>query len=135
MKFNFNSIKKFGSNIQKISKQRYNDFFNPEHDWVRGLAGVTIMFIGGIVYTISQFYLQWGIPNEIAVDDTEVLNYREQDVIYFANQYTEKEKIFNELRTKQYEAPLVTLPEPTIIESIPDEQRKDEPLAEDIVSQ
>jgi hypothetical protein len=106
MKLNF----KFSLNnnvISRILKGGSHEYINPVREWLVGLMIAMIAFVSGIIFIALDFYEQLeASPDDVAV---EHFNYKETDVKYYADQYRQKEQIFNKMRKSSLYVPPVTV--------------------------
>ena len=108
MKLNFKIFSKGSSSPSRLSKDGTGYSINPVRDWTIGLFGATTCFLVGVTFIGFDFYTQISqSPKQVAAEKKPV-NYKEQDVVRYAEFYAEKASTFNKLREqKAYIPPVV----------------------------
>lgn len=105
-------------------KSAFSDYVNPLRDWTIGLAAAALLFAGWSSYIAFDFYDQFIVPLEVENVATEGVLYKEKEVLFYATEYDEKEKIFEELRKdRTYLPPVVE----NVLEENTEAQSESEP--------
>ncbi len=111
MKFNFSFKKNIEAFFHSLGKARTREYLNPMRDWLIVLSSLVIVFFGGVGYIAFDFYNQLDTQAENVTTEAKPAVYKEKEVIEYATIYTEKEKIFNELRKDRNFVPVAPVEE------------------------
>lgn len=108
MKLNFKIFSKAHSLLSHSSKEGTGYSINPVRDWTIGLFGATACFLIGVAFIGFDFYTQISqSPKQEVAAEKKPVNYKEQDVVRYAEFYAEKASTFNKLREQKAYIPLV----------------------------
>ena len=111
MKLAFKKSKNGKAFFINLWRSGLHDYVNPLRDWTVMLAAATLVLVSAITYIAFDFYIQFAAPPKAVEIESQSLGYRDVEVERYADLYTEKERIFNELRKNK-----VYIPEPVIEE-------------------
>ncbi len=139
MKSNFKLPESITNIFASFFVKDEGDYTNAVRDWTLGLFIAVLLFFIGVLFIALDFYSQFGVVAEFTAQDTKTETYRDKEVKMFAEEYSEKQKTFNELRaevvapTPEVLTPVTVEPEPQPAEEATPsaEQTVDVPLAVD----
>ncbi len=98
MKLKFKKSKNGKAFFLTLWRNGVHDYINPVRDWTIGLAVAILVFLCGVAYISFDFYTQFGAPKDTVYVESQSVGYRDVEVKKYAEQYIEKERVFNELR-------------------------------------
>ncbi len=136
MRLNFEDISDtLKDKLKTKSPQKGKDFVNPQKHWFSGLTIATVLFLFSAMYIGIDFYIQFANPESEVLVDVAPLQYRDKDVVLYAEIYNEREAIFNALRAEITYVPPPIVVSTTTDEEIDEDEDGDEVVAEDEVSE
>ncbi len=100
MKLKFKKSKDGKAFFLTLWRNGVHDYVNPVRDWMIGLCVATTVFLFGVGYIAFDFYTQFGASDDAVQVESQSIGYRDVEVKRYAEQYTERERVFNELRTE-----------------------------------
>jgi hypothetical protein len=106
MKFNLNIIALHTFRLRDTEESSH-EYMHPKRDWMIILGCATFLFVGGVTYSVFDFYAQFVMPPEQSVTEDKVIRYRDTAILETAKTYDADEQMFKALRA---DAPPV--PEP-----------------------
>jgi hypothetical protein len=100
------SIKKYFHSTQSShdTEDATHEFMHPTRDWMLVLGCAVLIFGAGVAFSAYDFYMQFGVPQEIDAVEEKKVRYKDKEVQSGATSYAEKEVRFNALRANK--APL-----------------------------
>jgi hypothetical protein len=72
---------------------------HPTRDWMIGLSGAALILLTGAAAIAYDFRVQFVLPPEAAPNTAAGVTYSERDVLYYAEQFQEKDARFDMLRS------------------------------------
>lgn len=93
-------IKKFFHSTQTSldAEGATHEFMRPVRDWMFVLGSAVLVFGVGVAYSVYDFYMQFGVPQEASFVEEKHVRYRDKEVQSVASLYAEKEIRFSALR-------------------------------------
>ncbi len=73
-------------------------YTNPVREWTIGLGVALLCLIGGVVGIAFDFRTQFGATSEEAAYEQKASTYQANEILFYAQQYTDRENAFNVLR-------------------------------------
>ncbi len=114
----------FKKKLKHEATPREREIIRSDRDWMFGLGVMVIVFACGAAYVGYDFYKYLRFDVEINSGSEEGIVYRDKDVRFVLEKYSEKAKLFKALReNRSY------VPPPVVVEELP------EPLAGEEVSE
>ncbi len=118
-----------------------HEYMNPALHWMYGLSAAILTLCAGITFIAYDFYDQLGTTEIDFVPEEQPAMYRDKEVIYISNMYSDKETTFNALRQMEV-VPVVSEVVPVIDDVDPptdvttsETETNETPLAESFVEQ
>lgn len=114
MKWSLKNIKKDHGVRSHAGRQ----VMHPMRDWMIGLSGAAIVFVGAVALIAHDFRVQFILPPELNATTTVEVKYSERDVEWYAARFNEKDARFNSLRGEtRLSVPVVPLGSQTQVDA------------------
>lgn len=87
--------------FKKHERRADGEYMHPTRHWMYGLSVGVVIFVFGVGVIAFDFYNQFGIETAPVTPVDQQVTYPEKEVRRLTEQYKERQRVFEELRSKR----------------------------------